>query len=162
MGLKVQGRGPRNARIMLVGEAPGIPERIWDKIVRIPESGCWVWVGSISGRGYGEVWWKGSKAFIHVLMHKLFVGDVPTGFEVDHLCKVRCCCNPNHLEAVTHAENVKRSSAWHHVVKKHKEATHCQRGHPWTKENTYIEPNGKRRCLECKRQRMKNWRANRA
>lgn len=136
-----------------------LPNRILDKIVRIPESGCWIWIGSLTGYGYGETWWNNTKHFVHVLMHKLFVGEVPKGFEVDHLCKVRCCCNPEHLEAVTHAENVKRSSSWHHVVNYHKAQTHCQRGHAWTEENTYVEPNGKRRCLECKRQRMRNWRA---
>lgn len=157
--LKVPARGPIPARIMLVGEAPGLPERILAKIVRIPECGCWVWEGSISGYGYGETWWNNSKKFIHVLMHELFVGEVPDGFKVDHLCRVRCCCNPEHLEAVTHAENVKRGTGWQHVVEKHKAATHCQRGHPWIEENTYVEPNGKRRCLECKRMRLRNWRA---
>ena len=157
--LKVPARGSSPARIMIVGEAPGLPQRILDKIVRIPESGCWVWEGSISGYGYGETWWNNAKKFVHVLAHELFIGEVPKGFKVDHLCRVRCCCNPQHLEAVTHAENVRRGTGWQHVVEYHKQQTHCQRGHEWSAENTYVEPNGKRRCLECKRQRLRNWRA---
>lgn len=145
-----------------------LPTRVWDKIERITESGCWIWMGSCVN-GYGEVWWQGHRVKVHRLIYATLKEPIPLynpsrkgRMELDHLCRVPCCCNPEHLEHVSNSVNVRRGTAWHHVVAKHKAATHCQRGHAWTLENTYIEPNGKRRCLECKRLRLRNWRKNHA
>ena len=84
----------------------------------------------------------------HKMMYEHVNGPVPEGLELDHLCHVRHCVNPAHLEAVTHAENVKRGEAGLHNPDK----THCPNGHAYTAENTLIinDPRGAhRRCKKC-------------
>lgn len=97
--------------------------REWDGFRRAPmavrilrgcsesEQGCWVRKGSLTDRGYGNVAVTGSTK--HLLMHRVMyealVGPIPEGLELDHLCRVRACCNPWHLEPVTHGENLRRS-----------------------------------------------------
>src|SRR5690606_27089460 len=70
-------------------------------------------------------------------------GPIPAGLVIDHLCGNTSCCNPEHLEAVTNAENMRRRA---------KRSATCASGHPWTPENTYIRPNGRRDCRACKRE----------
>lgn len=71
-------------------------------------------------------------------------GPIPAGLEIDHLCRVPTCVRPSHLEAVTHAENMRRMG---------EAVTRCRaKGHPYTPENTYRSPRGERRCRECARE----------
>lgn len=90
------------------------PSKFWDRVVAGGE-GCWLWDGNISGSGYGylsqRVGAEGRPAsvYAHRMAYEMFVGEVPAGLEVDHLCRVRSCVRPDHLEPVTHAENVRRS-----------------------------------------------------
>jgi len=73
---------------------------------RLDKSGdCWLWPGGTAGKGYPMC----TDGYVHRLMYEQYVGPVPAGLELDHLCDVPLCCNPAHLEAVTHAENRKRS-----------------------------------------------------
>jgi hypothetical protein len=149
--------------VLLVGEAIHIrllalPKRVRSKIT-LDGTGCWLWQGAKGSElRYGQTQWDGRVQPVHVVVYKLFNGLIPQGLELDHLCRVNHCCNPDHLEAVTHAENVRRGTAADHVILKWLTATHCQGGHPFIVSNIYREPNGKRRCLECKRQRMRNFR----
>lgn len=122
---------------------PGLPERIADKIVPEPNSGCWLWTGSGNGKGYGQVHWSGGNYRAHRLVYEMLRGPIPEGSHIDHLCRVRCCVNPDHLEPVTHQENVRRGSRT--------TMTHCLRGHPLSGRNVHIRPNGNRQCLECRR-----------
>lgn len=66
---------------------------------------CWIWTGSRSPDGYG----RHGGTYAHTLLYEAHVGPVPEGQELDHLCRVPACCNPDHLEPVTHAENVRRA-----------------------------------------------------
>ena len=119
------------------------------RIERIPESGCWIWMDTLTGHGYGNV--KIAKRYYgaHRAVFLHFGGDIPEGMELDHLCGVRSCVNPYHLEAVTHRENILRSRA--------ARKTHCNHGHEFTNENTEIvmqRGNPVRRCKICQRAAM--------
>lgn len=77
----------------------------------VDENGCWIWGDGTCPRGYcrTRIGGKyGRKAYVHVLTYLLLVGAIPDGLELDHLCRVNNCCNPAHLEPITHKENVNR------------------------------------------------------
>jgi len=119
-----------------------------------PELGpCWVWIGPLNENGYANLRdddWRTVKA--HRISFREHKGEIPEGYEIDHLCRNRACSNPDHLEAVTHMENVQRST----IRQYHASITHCPRGHEYTKENTKLDKRGPyllRGCLACKRQR---------
>jgi hypothetical protein len=85
-------------------------EELLNNYAPIPDTGCWIWLGSVSSRGYGIINRSRGrvKIFAHVFFDEHFKGPIPPGLERDHLCRVRCCVNPDHLEWVTHLENVAR------------------------------------------------------
>lgn len=89
-----------------------LPSRIEQYIHRIPESGCWIWMGELNRNGYGRIPFGGKRRMIHKLVW-ILLGKSPLseGFIHDHKCRVRCCCNPAHLEPVTHQENTLRGEA---------------------------------------------------
>ncbi len=97
---------------------------------------CWPWQGPIGNHGYGT----GGKGLAHRIICELAHGPIPDGYEVDHLCRVKTCVNPDHLEAVPKAENLRRQ---HEANYK----TTCNQGHQrWGCKQT-----GVRFCLECRR-----------
>lgn len=114
--------------------------------------GCWKWIGAMWAKGYGRFTLPGTQRRIgaHVWGYERYVGPVPEGLELDHLCSNRWCVNPSHLEPVTHLENVRRGRACengaHNAAK-----THCPQGHEYTPENTYIRPDRPfgRNCRAC-------------
>lgn len=128
-------------------------DEIWDKVSEraLPsepdKDSCWPWPGSLTSSGYGKVSWYGMEYLVHRIAYQALVGDVPDGLELDHLCRVRSCFNPSHLEAVTHRENVLRGVSFAAV---HSQLTHCRQGHEFTPENTYVTTQGARRCRTCK------------
>lgn len=85
--------------------------------------------------------------------------QVPRGLVLDHLCRNKWCCNPDHLEPVTHAENIARG--WPDRAAICAAATHCPRGHAYDERNTRIDHNGFRRCRTCVLQLQREWRASR-
>src|SRR5215471_12258201 len=94
-----------------------------------PNNGCWLWTGSLHSGGYGQVWVNGGPKLAHRAVYEEVVGQIPDGLELDHLCRVRCCVNPNHLEPVTPRVNLSRCSA---ISTINSLKTHCDRGHEFT------------------------------
>ncbi len=80
-----------------------------DKILPEPNSGCWFWMGGLSERQYGVIYpSRGTNVRAHRVAYEMTRGPIPDGLVLDHLCRVHCCVNPDHLEAVTQGENVRR------------------------------------------------------
>ena len=114
--------------------------RFWAKVSPEPMSGCWLWTASLDGYGYGQFGKsKGVVLKAYRLSYELLVGPVPDGLEIDHLCRVRACLNPDHLEAVTHRENMRRAALLR---------THCPSGHQYSGDNLYVN-RGSRFCRRC-------------
>jgi hypothetical protein len=120
---------------------------------------CIIWPGSRYSTGYGRVWRDGRMQSAHRAAYQDAYGPIPEGLVLDHLCRVRLCVNPDHLEPVTHRVNILRGvgASARNVVK-----THCPRGHAFTTENTYLNPRGFRVCRECHRAADRRYRKERA
>lgn len=122
-----------------------IPSQIRKKF-RVVKSGCWLWIAAKNHYGYGVFNLNQKVVLAHRFLFVLFKGDIPKGKELDHICRVRKCCNPNHLEPVTRQENLLRGSLKTGQKK-------CKHGHPFRGKNLriYVTPNGKeyRRCRKC-------------
>lgn len=86
-------------------------DRITPVLVVAPLGECWVWVARTNRNGYGRMYHEGSEKMAHRLCYEAFVGPIPEGYILDHLCRTRCCINPAHLEPVTHSENTLRGQA---------------------------------------------------
>ena len=106
------------------------------------DSGCWVWQRAKTTAGYGTLTFGGKTRYAHRVFYEAYVGDIPQGLVLDHLCRNPGCCNPDHLEPVTFAENMRRARR-----------VSCKRGHLLTDENVYVAPDGERQCRECMRMR---------
>lgn len=114
----------------------------------VSDSGHWEWLGELKTTGYGRFWNGTIEIYAHRFSYELYVGEIPEGLFIDHLCRVRSCVNPEHLEPVTTAENLKRGEH-------RSDSTHCKHGHKFTPENTYSPPSQPfyRYCRECRRRR---------
>ena len=117
-------------------------ERIWEKLY--VEDGHWLYDGYHDKEGYARASsspWEGKQyRGVHTWVWESVNGPVPDGFEPDHLCRVKGCCNPDHLELVTHQVNAQRRSA---------QITLCPQGHPYDEDNTYTH-GGRRYCRACR------------
>jgi HNH endonuclease len=124
-----------------------LEERFWAKVARKGPDECWPWTAYCVPRGYGQFSVAGRLVKAHTFAYELGHGPIPEGLEPDHLCRNPPCCNPAHLEPVTHRENVRRgdSPAGHHA-----RAAQCPKGHPYDAENTQNDRGG-RRCATCHR-----------
>lgn len=120
-------------------------ERFMAKVIPVPESGCWIWEGSL-GRGYGSVCINGESYLAHRVSYQIHKGEIPEGLTIDHLCRVRCCVNPDHLEAVTNKENILRGTS--PTAHNHRK-THCINGHKLVPGNLKWNRNQFRQCHMC-------------
>lgn len=127
-----------------------VPKRFWLK-VNMTDS-CWLWEGSKSSNGYGQIMISRRLWATHRLVYSITKGTIPKGLQLDHLCKVRHCVNPHHLEAVTARENVLRGNAPSAVNAK---KSHCLRGHPFCGTHFRVDSTGRRICRVCKRGRQR-------
>lgn len=123
---------------------PKIPlaDKFWPKI-REDANGCWLWTASIGTHGYGLIGVDGRTSLAHRVSYELIRAEIPADLEIDHLCRVRRCVNPWHLEAVSHAENMRRAG----LAK-----THCPQGHEYTPDNLAQWTTG-RICRTCRKAR---------
>lgn len=104
---------------------------------------CVEWTGAKTERGYGRIVVAGKQLYAHRVSYELFVGPIPDGLTIDHLCENTSCVWPEHLEAVSLSENARRYNQNHRI-------THCVNGHELTPENTYVRKEGWRMCVTCK------------
>lgn len=153
---------------MTRGVLGAVKEPIEDRFNRkyvVLDNGCWEWTAAINNMGYGTFGQApGVKVYAHRWAYQHFIGPIPEGTVLDHvchttdphcddglLCRHRRCCNPHHLEPVSAAENTWRSKA---ATK-----THCVNGHEFTPENTWYRPDRRARCCRAcaaARQRKRN------
>lgn len=131
--------------------------RFCDKI-QIAPNGCWEWQAFRMPLGYGQFGHRNkgrhSMFYAHRISYSWFRGPIDDALTIDHLCRNTCCVNPEHLEPVSNAENIRR--AFLHV-------THCKWGHEFSPENTYRnKKTGRRECRACNARRGRELRARRA
>ena len=139
----------RAANVVLLGQKltreqlESVESRFWAKVEK--SEACWLWTAAKFRGGYGEFQLGRRAVRAHRVAYELVIGPILPGLQLDHLCRVRECVNPSHLEAVTAAENIRRGlGGAHNRVK-----THCPRGHPYDEANTYITKRGHRACRKC-------------
>ena len=154
-------------------------QRFWAKVDKdgpvhpVLGTPCWLWTPPLNVYGYGHFWADGKIRRSHVVAYELTNGPVPDGLGLDHLCHThdeecpggrtclhRSCVNPEHLEAVTHAENLRRGKIGQASGAQQRAKTHCPKGHPYDDgKNLYVTPRGERQCRTCKRDAMRSARA---
>ncbi len=124
-------------------------DKFEERYIPEPNSGCWLWLGTLDGKGYGVLSVNRRNVYAHRFSYVKKYGPIPKGKELDHKCRNTYCCNPDHVEAVTHRENMLRSEIT--LGGRHIRRTHCPKGHEYSKENTYIDPLNTRFCKICRR-----------
>lgn len=128
-------------------------ERFWRKVNRDgpvpvdrPDLGpCWLWTAGRTSRGYGAFSADGRQHLAHRVAYEEESGSIPDGLTIDHLCRVRHCVNPSHMEVVTRGVNVLRGVG---PSAANARKDRCPRNHPYD-----LVSGGRRRCLACKRER---------
>ena len=134
-----------------------VAERFWAKVDKggplpaaRPELGsCWLWTAAADGNGYGRFRSTGSFiALAHRFAYEDLVGPIAADKQLDHLCRVRCCVRPSHLEPVALQENVARGES---PSARQARQTHCIYGHPLAGDNLHITSLGRRHCRACDR-----------
>jgi len=132
-------------------EADPLEAFLWRRTSPEPNTGCWLWTGAVNEGGYGTINHprRGGK-FAHRVAFAHWRGPIPAGMDLDHLCRVRCCVNPEHLEPVTRQENIRRGRVGEATAERQRGRTHCKRGHEFTPANTIIRKNGVRNCRACR------------
>lgn len=109
--------------------------------------GCWIWIGFRNSYGYGTFSIRHKNVYAHRWSYQRFVGPIPEGLQIDHLCRKPCCVNPHHLEPVTAALNAYRSPYTQQSINRAK--TQCIRGHLLSGENILVR-GGRRNCRQCR------------
>lgn len=122
-------------------------------LVRGVHGRCHIWTGGDDGtHGYGRFWHNGRMVGAHRAAYELHVGPIPLGCDIDHRCRNPRCVRPSHLRPLTHRANVLAST--NHAAMRAAQ-THCHRGHAFDEANTYLAPNGTRKCRTCRREQQR-------
>jgi HNH endonuclease len=119
-------------------------DRFWCSVLMVEN--CWEWLGSLSTMGYGRFTDGGVPQRPHRWAYERFRGPIPKGLTIDHLCRNRKCVNPDHLEVVIQAENLRRGNSPPAINGR---KTHCKHGHALDAINTGYTKTG-RLCLACR------------
>ena len=131
-----------------------VDERFDEKWVLDPVAGCWLWGACMMRNGYAGFGFRGNTRNAHIFSYERKYGPVPPGLELDHLCRIKRCVNPDHVEPVTRKENLHRSPIWNGNT------VSCPAGHLYDIGNTKYFAVGKyqgcRRCRACDRIRHYN------
>ena len=117
-----------------------VVDRFWEKVDKVSSFPCWLWLDSKDHIGYGRLLVNGTRMRAHRVAYELLKAPIPSGLSIDHLCCNKLCVNPDHLEPVTHQENMRR----HYATK-----THCVNGHEYTIAG-WISNGTKRTCRACR------------
>lgn len=132
-------------------------------LTKIDMSGdCWIWLAALDRHGYGVFRFEDRTQRAHRVVYQLFVG--PTALELDHLCRNHACVNPDHLEPVTHVENVRRGNAGMATALRWTQPRDCPKGHPMSGTNLYVHYNERfkrinRQCKKCKLDNKRRYKA---
>lgn len=130
-------------------------KRFMDKVdIQDGDDGCWLWTASTNRTGYGEFFLKDlGKVTAHRQSYRHYIGPIPDGKMLDHLCRTRNCVNPRHLEPVSGHENTIRGEG---PTADAAAKTECVNGHPLIEENVmWIK--GVRHCKKCNAERTRKW-----
>jgi hypothetical protein len=138
-----------------------LKDRILGSVV-VNDNGCWIWQKYVSRDGYGKMTYNGHPSEVYRLSYELFVGDIPDGHHLHHICGSKACCNYDHVIPIMPGAH----SAKHFgdKFKAHTEyvrsKTHCKQGHPLSGSNLYLCPRtGYRACRTCVRLWARNYRS---
>lgn len=122
--------------------------RFWSKVAKTGT--CWLWTASQYRDGYGIFYDGITSVRAHRFAYEQTRGPIPEGLVIDHLCRVRHCVNPDHMEPVTNKVNVLRGES---QIADLARRSHCVNNHEFTVENTYRPPHGYgRMCRTCRRE----------
>ena len=121
--------------------------KYWVKVKKTDT--CWLWIGARC-LGYGVIRVGTKQVKAHRVFYEHLIGAVPTGLQLDHLCRVKNCVNPSHLEPVTPRVNTLRGVG---PTAQNAKREQCLNGHPFLGENLYLAPDGERGCRACKKLR---------
>jgi hypothetical protein len=124
-------------------------DRLLGRVVQ-QSNDCWEWQGARTGSGYGAQQFRGRLELTHRISYLLHVGPIPDDLVIDHVCRNTICCNPEHLDAVTQGENVRRQP-------RVSERTQCPQGHDLAGLNAYVTPRGFVRCRACRAVASERW-----
>lgn len=150
---RATGRNFCNNKCSAKGRTRDTLERFYSYVDK--KEGCHLWKGTVAKSGYGVFMLQGNNLVLaHRFSYEQVNGSISEGLHIDHLCRNRLCVNPDHLEAVTNSENVRRE-----LLAKHPRIPgKCSKGHDLTPENTYFHGASQTpRCLTCKRENYRRW-----
>lgn len=126
-----------------------LPRRFWDKVVPDAGTGCWLWIAGKDWDGYGMFWWAGATLRAQRVAYEALVGPIPEGLQLDHVCRVRACVNPAHLEEVTGQINTLRGET---LPAENYRKTQCVNGHELSGANLgWRAGRNGRFCKACQR-----------
>jgi hypothetical protein len=120
---------------------------------RVDPSGCWIWTGTKTAAGYGQMMRAGRKLYTHRIAFENVNGPIPAGLLVRHTCDTPACINPAHLLVGTQTDNMGDAAERGRVHSRMRGVTHCVNGHDFTDENTWTDARGWRHCRACARVR---------